>query len=174
MDPNSPFAQNAVARDAEPGSAQTATAANDPQHRSDGAASRSRARRSPTPISRASSASSRARPTAPTSTIYTIDPRGLVGRWATSTSRSIRSSGASYVRKSQDSLRVLAEETGGIAVVNQNDFSKALKRIDAETSDYYVLGYYSKNPDILKRRRQVEVKVTRTGLHGLVRARNTC
>ena len=57
----------------------------------------------------------------------------------------------------------LAEETGGIAVVNQNDFSKALKRIDAETSDYYVLGYYSKNPDATKRRRQVEVKISRKG-----------
>src|SRR5205085_2645939 len=33
--------------------------------------------------------------------------------------------------------------------------------VDAETSDYYVLGYYSKNPDIMKRRRQIEVKVTR-------------
>src|SRR4030095_2495622 len=65
-------------------------------------------------------------------TMYTIDPRGLVGmgdideqvdpqQWQ------------SFVRKSQDSLRVIAEETGGIAVVNQNDFSKALKRIDAET-----------------------------------------
>ena len=42
---------------------------------------------------------------------------------------------------------MLAEETGGIAVVNKNDFDKALKRIDAETSDYYVLGYYSSNPD---------------------------
>ena len=58
---------------------------------------------------------------------------------------------------------MLADETGGIAVVNQNDFSKALKRIDAETSDYYVLGYYSKNPDASKRRRQVEVKVARKG-----------
>ena len=36
-----------------------------------------------------------------------------------------------YVRKSQDSLRVLAEETGGSAVVNMNDFDKALKQIDA-------------------------------------------
>ena len=52
-----------------------------------------------------------------------------------------------YVRKSQDSLRVIAEQTGGFAIVNQNDFDKALKRIDAETSDYYVLGYYSSNPD---------------------------
>ena len=58
---------------------------------------------------------------------------------------------------------MLAEETGGIAVVNQNDFNKALKRIDAETSDYYVLGYYSKNPDATKRRRQVEVKIARKG-----------
>ena len=66
-----------------------------------------------------------------------------------------------YIRKSQDSLRVIAEETGGLAVVNQNDFSRALKRIDAETSDYYVLGYYSKNPDITKRRRQIEVHPVR-------------
>ena len=93
-------------------------------------------------------------------TIYTLDPRGLVAgsdideqvdpqEWNT------------YVRKSQDSMRVLAEETGGIAVVNQNDFDKALKRIDAESSDYYVLGYYSNNPDPTKRRRKIEVKVTR-------------
>ena len=58
---------------------------------------------------------------------------------------------SNYVRKSQDSLRVIAEETGGYAVVNQNDFDKALKRIDAETSDYYVIGYYSTNPDPTKK-----------------------
>ena len=46
-----------------------------------------------------------------------------------------------YVRKTQDSLRVLAEETGSIAVVNQNNVDAALNRIDAETSDYYMLGY---------------------------------
>ena len=53
----------------------------------------------------------------------------------------------------------MAEMTGGLAVVNQNDFDKALKRIDAETSDYYVLGYYSSNPDPLRRTRKMEVKV---------------
>ena len=41
---------------------------------------------------------------------------------------------------------MLAQETGGIAMVNQNNFEKGLKRIDAETSDYYVVGYYSTNP----------------------------
>ncbi len=92
---------------------------------------------------------------------YTIDPRGLVGmpdvdenidamEWQNS------------LRKSQDSLRVLAEETGGFAVVNQNDLEKNLKRIDAETSDYYVLGFYSNNPDPLRRNRRIEVKVVRS------------
>ena len=59
-----------------------------------------------------------------------------------------------YVRETQTTLRVLAEETGGFAIVNQNDFDKGLKRIDAETSDYYLIGFYSNNPDPLKRNRQ--------------------
>ena len=91
-------------------------------------------------------------------TFYTFDPRGLVAggdidepvdpvEWET------------HLRKSQDSLRVLAELTGGIAVVNTNDHTKALRRIDAETSDYYVLGYYSSNPDPTVRRRKIEVRI---------------
>jgi VWFA-related protein len=95
-------------------------------------------------------------------TMYTIDPRGLVGMGDIDEQVDPQQWNE-FVRKSQDSLRVIAEETGGIAVVNQNDFSKALKRIDAETSDYYVLGYYSKNPDATRRRRQVEVKISRKG-----------
>ena len=55
---------------------------------------------------------------------------------------------------------MIAELTGGFAVVNQNDFDKALKRIDAETSDYYVVGYYSSNPDPTKKRTGIKVKVT--------------
>jgi len=93
-------------------------------------------------------------------TIYTIDPRGLVGGPALD-DQVDPTEWYDYVRNSIDSLRVLADETGGFAVVNQNDFDKALKRIDAETSDYYVLGYYSSNPDPTKRTRALEVKVSR-------------
>ena len=50
-------------------------------------------------------------------TIYTIDPRGLVAG-ADLDEQLDPVEYADYVRKSQDSLRVLAEETGGIAVVN--------------------------------------------------------
>jgi VWFA-related protein len=91
-------------------------------------------------------------------TLYTIDPRGLVAGTDLDEQLDPVEFGE-HVRKTQDSLRVLAEQTGGIAVVNQNNFDKALKRIDAETSDYYVLGYSSTNPDPLKRTRKIEVKV---------------
>jgi len=96
-------------------------------------------------------------------TLYTIDPRGLVA--GPDLDQQVETQEwQDYVRETQDSLRVLAEQTGGIAVVNQNDFDKALKRIDAETSDYYVLGYYSTNPDPLKRTRKIEVKAKRDGV----------
>jgi VWFA-related protein len=95
-------------------------------------------------------------------TIYTIDPRGLVA--GSDIDETVDpTEWSNYVRKSQDSMRVLAEETGGVAVVNMNNFDKALQQIDAASSDYYVLGYYSSNPDPTKRRRQVEVKVLRKG-----------
>ncbi len=100
-------------------------------------------------------------------TFYTIDPRGLVA--GPDIDEEVRPGDwNAYVRETQDSLRVLAEQTGGIAVVNQNDFDKALKRIDAETSDYYVLGYYSSNPDPLKRTRKIEVQDDPAGPERLV------
>jgi VWFA-related protein len=97
-------------------------------------------------------------------TIYTIDPRGLIAGGDID-EQVDPSEWANFVRKTQDSMRVLAEETGGVAVVNQNDMDKALKRIDAESSDYYVLGFYSNNPDPTHRRRQLSVKVTKPRLN---------
>ena len=98
-------------------------------------------------------------------TFYTIDPRGLIAGQDLGDEQVDAAEWQNFIRESQDSLRVLAEQTGGIAVVNQNDFDKALKRIDAETSDYYVLGYYSTNPDPLKRTRRIEVKAKRNGVN---------
>jgi VWFA-related protein len=93
-------------------------------------------------------------------TIYTIDPRGLVGMPDLSQQIDMVE-WQNHVTTSQNWLRVLAEETGGFATVNRNDLTQALKRIDQETSDYYVIGYYSSNPDPTKRRRTIEVKVDR-------------
>jgi VWFA-related protein len=158
MDPNSPFAQNEFARTQNQMNSQNGgSTAPDPitsqQQQSEEFADADLARE----LGDLTRTANRANVT-----MYTIDPRGLVGMGDID-EQVDPTQWQDYVRKSQDSLRVLAEETGGIAVVNQNDFGKALKRIDAETSDYYVLGYYSKNPDITKRRRQIQVKLARAG-----------
>jgi VWFA-related protein len=95
-------------------------------------------------------------------TIYTIDPRGLAA--GPDIDLDIRTpEWNAHLRTSQDSLRVIAEETGGFAIVNTNNFSNGIKRIDAETSDYYVLAYSASNTDPLKRLRRIEVKTTRPG-----------
>ncbi len=96
-------------------------------------------------------------------TFYTIDPRGLVAG-SDIDEQVDPTEWQNHIRKTQDSLRVIADETGGFAVINQNQFDKALQRIDAESSDYYVLGYYSSNPDPLKRTRRIDVKTRRSGL----------
>ena len=99
--------------------------------------------------------------------MYTIDPRGLVGGPDLDETKLDTVDWQDHIRETQSSLRVIADLTGGYAVVNSNDFDKALKRIDAETSDYYVVGYYSSNPDPLRKRRAIEIKVAKSGKYDL-------
>jgi VWFA-related protein len=96
--------------------------------------------------------------------IYTADPRGL-DAGPDIDEREVRTAEyQEHVRTSQNSLREIANPTGGFAIVNRNDFNKSFKQIDAETSAYYVLGYYSNNADPLKRVRKIEIKVNRPGI----------
>jgi VWFA-related protein len=107
--------------------------------------------------------------------IYAIDPRGLT----TLGDESIEASGGfpddpmyglsvqsfqDSLRLSQMSLRSLAEETGGYAAVNSNDFTGAWTRVVADNSSYYVLGYYPKNDKRDGSFRRIEVKVSRPGV----------
>ena len=111
--------------------------------------------------------------------IYAIDPRGLVtgAEDLITTSSTFPEQGAglnsmmSELRLSQDSLRVLAANTGGFAAVNRNDFATAFDRIVQENSQYYLLGYYSNNSRRDGRFRKIQVRVKRPGLR-VVRARN--
>ncbi len=72
-------------------------------------------------------------------------------------------------RLGQDSLRVLSQETGGFAVVNQNDLAANFERLVVDNSAYYLLGYYSTNERRDGKFRKIDVRVTRPGL--TVRAR---
>jgi hypothetical protein len=65
---------------------------------------------------------------------------------------------------SQDSLRTLAEETGGYAAVNANNVTTALDRIVRLNSKYYVLGYYPKDARHDGRFHKIEVRTKRPGL----------
>jgi VWFA-related protein len=100
-------------------------------------------------------------------TFYTVDPRGLVGG-ADINLNLTSTEWQNYVTNTIDSLRVLADETGGIAVVNTNDFKNKFKQIDNEMSDYYLIGWTTSNPDPLKIRRKVEIKVSRPAVRDLV------
>ena len=75
------------------------------------------------------------------------------------------SASVNEVRLGQDSLRVMADETGGFAVVNNNDFNGTFRRIVDDNSSYYVLGYYPTNDKRDGRFRKIEVKLAnRPGL----------
>ena len=112
--------------------------------------------------------------------IYAIDPRGLAGfdeamgapsvpNEISPSQFSVNSALQDARRVSQESLQTLAEETGGFAAINSNDFAGAFERIVRENSAYYVLGYYPSNDRRDGRFRRLEVRVTRPGLQ--VRAR---
>ena len=62
-----------------------------------------------------------------------------------------------------DSLRTLASETGGIAVVNTNDVGPGVRRIADALDANYVLGYYSTNPKPDGRLRRITVRLKRSG-----------
>lgn len=96
-------------------------------------------------------------------TIYALDPRGVAGTTSLGDQVDITEM-RSHISKTQASLQTLSEATGGFAIVNDNTYVDALKRIDSETSDYYIVGYYPTSTDTTHRNRQIEVKATRPGL----------
>ncbi len=109
--------------------------------------------------------------------IYSVDPRGVTSLGdeiadiaSLPTDNSISTTQLyDELRVQQDSLRYVADETGGFAVLNQNDFRTSFGRILEDNSHYYVLGYYASNDKRDGKFRNVQVKVLRPGY--TVRAR---
>ena len=100
--------------------------------------------------------------------IYAVDPRGLT----TMAQEDIEIGGLApgayglgpkqllqELQTSQQNLRILAEETGGVAFVGRNNFDEAFDRIVQENSTYYVLGYYSTNDRRDGKLRNINVRV---------------
>lgn len=108
--------------------------------------------------------------------IYAVDPRGLasglddaasIGSFADQTDAGsgigLRSL-TNEIRMSQDSLRSLAEQSGGFAAVNRNDTAAVFDRIVRDNSSYYVMAYYPPSNKKDGKFHKIEVKVNRPGL----------
>jgi hypothetical protein len=101
--------------------------------------------------------------------IYALDPRGLApfeygidqGVGARMDSR--------MLSQMQDTLRVLADETDGRAIINQNDMSKGLAQLARDSSHYYLIGYTSNRAPSDGKFHEIKVSVDRPGVS--VRAR---
>jgi VWFA-related protein len=99
--------------------------------------------------------------------IYAVDPRGLAafesdidegaGGISLTTDRDM-------LRLTTDSIRILADNTDGRAIVDTNDLSKGLTQIIRDQSAYYLLGYNSTQARADGKFHEIKVKVKRPGL----------
>jgi VWFA-related protein len=103
-------------------------------------------------------------------TIYAVDPRGLTPfEFDLSRSNVSTTADQGILDNTMDTLRVLASETDGRAIVNQNDLETGLKQIVRDSSAYYLLGYTSTQTTLDGKFHQIKVNVKRPGVQ--VRAR---
>jgi len=101
--------------------------------------------------------------------IYSVDPRGLaVFEYGINESVGLQQDSIG-LKSSIDSLHTLSNNTDGRAIVNRNDLATGMKQIMRDSSGYYLLGYTSSRAPTDGKFHEIDVKVSRRGVH--VRAR---
>jgi VWFA-related protein len=100
--------------------------------------------------------------------IYALDPRGLAAFEFDIDQGVNQQLDKSALNAGLDTLRTLADETDGRAILNSNDLVKGLAQMVKDASSYYLLGYTTSSPTDGKFK-QIRVRVKRPGLQ--VRAR---
>jgi VWFA-related protein len=101
--------------------------------------------------------------------IYSVDPRGLTPfEFGIDEAVGPRQD-ARALQFTQDTLRSLADETDGRAIVNRNDLGPGLAQIVRDSSFYYLLGYNSTQAPNDGKFHEIRVRVRRRGTD--VRAR---
>ncbi len=68
------------------------------------------------------------------------------------------------LRSRHDGLRLMADQTDGIAILNTNDTAAAMRRVFADVGSYYLMSYYSTNTKLDGRFRRLSVRVKRDGV----------
>jgi VWFA-related protein len=101
--------------------------------------------------------------------IYAVDPRGL----ATSEFDIADNIGGQidrgYLNSTTETLRTLALQSDGRAIVNRNDLTLAMKQIVRDSSSYYLIGYNSTFTEPDGKFHEIKVRVKRPGVQ--IRAR---
>jgi VWFA-related protein len=101
--------------------------------------------------------------------IYAVDPRRLAVNEFDIDQNVGSQTDRQYLNSTMDSLRVLADQSDGRAIVNRNDLGAAMKQIVRDTSAYYLIGYSSSQAPTDGKFHEIKVKVKRPGVQ--VRAR---
>jgi hypothetical protein len=96
--------------------------------------------------------------------IYALDPRGLAPFEHDINEGVGLRTDAAMLRSTQDSLRVLADETDGRAIINSNDLARGLRQVVRDTSVYYLLGYNSSRAPQDGKFHEIKVRVNRPGV----------
>ena len=109
-------------------------------------------------------------------TFYTIDAAGLRAAGGSSVDMSTAGEAgmasfidSMYIQSLQSPLRMMAEDTGGRAIINTNDVGPDLDKVASDFSTYYSLGYTPSHGGT-GRYYKIDVKVKQKGLR--VRHRN--
>ncbi len=101
--------------------------------------------------------------------IYTVDPRGLPGFEFDINENVGMQTDSKYLNATMDTLRQLAEQTDGRAIVNRNDLVAGMRQITRDSSAYYLIGYNSSQAPTDGKFHEIKVRVKRPGAQ--VRAR---
>ena len=101
--------------------------------------------------------------------IYAVDPRGLPGFEFDINEGIGFQTDTKYLTSTMDTLRMLAENTDGRAIVNRNDIATGMKQITRDSSAYYLIGYNSAQAPTDGKFHEIKVRVKRPGVQ--VRAR---
>jgi VWFA-related protein len=101
--------------------------------------------------------------------IYAVDPRGLTPFEFDINEGVGLQTDTKYLNSTMDTLRQLAEQTDGRAIVNRNDLVAGMKQITRDASAYYLIGYNSSRTTSDGKFHEIKVRVKRPGVQ--VRAR---
>ncbi len=102
--------------------------------------------------------------------VYPVDARGLmVDPQFAASAHGSSAPLKGWSPPNLDTMRVLADRTGGRAYYNRHDIDRAVREVFEDTAVTYTIGYYSDQPELDGKFREIKVKVNRPGVN--VRAR---